>query len=119
MQEFDPHVLDEKPLPPPEEFSKKARVKSLEDYREMYQAAVDDPEKYWGEQAKLLDWFEPAKKVLEWDPPHAKWFTGGKLNVSHNCLDRHLAKNGNKPALLWEAEDGSTVQFTYAELHRR
>ena len=119
MLEFDPHVLDEKPLAPPEEFSKRARVKSLEEYRALWERAVNHPEEYWGEQAKLLDWFEPPKKVLEWDPPHAKWFVGGKLNVSYNCLDRHLEKNGNKPALLWEAEDGSTIQFTYAELHQR
>jgi acetyl-CoA synthetase len=119
MLEFDPHVLDEKPLPPPEEFSKRAHVKSLEEYRELHARALNDPEKYWGEQAKMLEWFEPPKKVLEWDLPHAKWFVGGKLNVSYNCLDRHLEKNANKPALLWEAEDGSTVQFTYAELHKR
>ena len=119
MLEFDPHVLDEKPIPPPEEFSKRAHVKSLEEYRELYARALDDPEKYWGEQAKMLEWVEPPKKVLEWELPHAKWFVGGKLNVSYNCLDRHLEKNANKPALLWEAEDGSTVQFTYAELHQR
>jgi acetyl-CoA synthetase len=119
MLEFDPHVLDEKPLPPPEEFSKRAHVKSLGEYRAIYDRAVSRTEDYWGEQAKLLDWFEPPKKILEWDLPHAKWFVGGKLNVSYNCLDRHLAKQGNKPALLWEAEDGSTLQFTYAELHKR
>jgi acetyl-CoA synthetase len=119
MLEFDPHVLDEKPLPPPEEFSKRAHVKSLEEYRAMHDRAINNPEEFWSEQAKMLDWFEPPKKVLEWNLPHAKWFVGGKLNVSYNCLDRHLAKNGNKPALLWEAEDGSTVQFTYAELHKR
>jgi acetyl-CoA synthetase len=61
------------------------------------------PEEFWGEQAKMLDWFEEPTSTLEWNLPHAKWFTGGKLNVSHNCLDRHLEKNGNKPALLWEA----------------
>ena len=119
MQEFDPHVLDEKPIPPPEEFRKRARVKSLDEYRALYDLALRRPEDFWGEQAKMLDWSEPPKKVLEWDFPRAKWFVGGKLNVSYNCLDRHLAKNGNKPALLWEAEDGSTVQFTYAELHKR
>jgi acetyl-CoA synthetase len=119
MLEFDPHVLDEKPLPPPEEFSKRAHVKSLEEYRALYDRAVNRPEEYWGEQAKMLDWFVQPTKVLEWDLPHAKWFVGGKLNVAYNCLDRHLARNGNKPALLWEAEDGSTVQFTYAELHKR
>ena len=119
MQEFDPHVLEEKPIPPPEEFSKKARVGSLEEYRELYAAAAADPEKFWAEQAKLLHWFEAPKKILEWKPPHAKWFVGGKLNVSYNCLDRHLEKNANKPALMWEAEDGSTIQFTFAELHER
>lgn len=119
MLEFDPHVLDEKPIPPPEEFSKRAHVKSLEEYRQMCERAKQSPEQYWGEQAKLLDWFEPPKRVLEWDLPHAKWFGGGKLNVSYNCLDRHLANNGNKPALLWEAEDGATLQLTYNELHER
>ena len=119
MQEFDPHVLEEKPIPPPEEFSKKARVGSLEEYSKMYKAAQADPEAFWGEQAKLLHWFEAPQKVLEWNPPHAKWFVGGKLNVAYNCLDRHLEKNANKPALMWEAEDGSTIQFTFAELHER
>jgi len=119
MQEFDPHVLEEKPIPPPENFSKKAHIKSLKEYQEMYQKAVDNPEEFWGEQSKRLDWFQPPKKVLEWNPPHAKWFTGGKLNVSYNCLDRHLKLNANKPALMWEAEDGSTLQYTYAELHER
>ena len=119
MQEFDPHVLEEKPIPPPEEFSKEARVGSLEEYREMYAAAQADPETFWGEQAKLLNWFEAPQKTLEWNPPHAKWFVGGKLNVAYNCLDRHLEKNANKPALMWEAEDGSTIQFTFAELHER
>jgi acetyl-CoA synthetase len=119
MQEFDPHVLEEKPIPPPEEFSEKARVGSLEEYGKMYEAAQVDPEAFWGEQAKLLHWFEAPQKVLEWKPPHAKWFVGGKLNVAYNCLDRHLEKNANKPALMWEAEDGSTIQFTFAELHER
>ncbi|MFY9802219.1 MAG: acetate--CoA ligase [Candidatus Acidiferrales bacterium] len=119
MQEFDPHVLEEKPIPPPEEFSKKARVGSLEEYREMYAAAQADPEGFWEEQAKLLHWFEAPKQTLEWNPPHAKWFVGGKLNVAYNCLDRHLEKNANKPALMWEAEDGSTIQYTFAELHER
>jgi len=119
MQEFDPHVLDEKAVPPPEEFSRRARVSSLEQYREMYEQAAREPEIFWGEQAKMIDWFEPPANVLEWDSPHAKWFTGGKLNVAYNCLDRHLKKHLNKPALLWEAEDGSSLQFTYAELHER
>jgi acetyl-CoA synthetase len=119
MLEFDPHVLEEKPIPPPAEFSKRARVKSLDEYRKLYERAERDPEGFWAEQAKMLDWFEPPQKVLEWEIPHAKWFVGGKLNVAHNCLDRHLEKRGNKPALLWEAEDGSRLEYTYSELHAR
>ena len=72
MQEFDPHVLEEKAIPPPEEFSKRARIKSFEQYRELCELAEHDPEKFWTAQAALLDWFEPPSKTLEWDPPHAK-----------------------------------------------
>jgi acetyl-CoA synthetase len=119
MQEFDPHVLEEKAVPPPPEFSKRARVKSLDEYRRLYDRAAKDPEAFWAEQAKMLDWAEPYKKALEWKPPHAKWFVGGKLNVAHNCLDRHLAKNAARMALIWEAEDGQVVRLTYAQLHQR
>jgi acetyl-CoA synthetase len=119
MQEFDPHVLEEKPVPPPAEFSERAHVKSLEEYRKLYERADQDPEGFWSEQARMLDWVVPPSKVLEWKLPHAKWFVGGKLNVAHNCVDRHLAKRGSKPALLWEAEDGAKVQLTYADLHER
>lgn len=119
MQEFDPHVLEEKPIPPPAKFQKRARVRTLKEYKKMYDRAKKDPEGFWGEQAKMLDWFERPKKVLEWNLPHAKWFAGGKLNVAHNCLDRHLAKKGKKVALFWEAEDGKQLKFTYAQLHKR
>jgi acetyl-CoA synthetase len=117
MTEFDPKVLLEKPILPPEEFSSRARVSSLEKYEEMYKRALDDPEGYWAEQAKLVHWFTPPEKTLEWNAPHARWFAGGKLNVSYNCLDRHLEKHGNKPALIWEAEDGKSLQYTYHEMH--
>src|SRR3990172_145518 len=117
MSEFDPKVLLEKAVPPPEEFAGQARVGSMEKYLELFQHALDDPEAFWAEQGKLVEWFEKPHKTLEWNPPFAKWFVGGKLNVSHNCLDRHLEKQGNKPALLWEAEDGKTQEFTYHELH--
>jgi acetyl-CoA synthetase len=119
MQEFDPHVLDEKPVPPPAEFAKHAKVRSLEEYDELCRRAAENPEVFWADQARMLAWFEQPKSVLEWDPPHAKWFSGGKLNVCYNCVDRHLEKNANKPALLWEAEDGKTLQWTYAELHEQ
>jgi len=118
MSEFDPKVLLEKQIPPPEEFVSRARVGSLGQYEELYQKALDDPDKFWAEQAKLVHWFAPPEKTLEWNAPHAKWFIGGKLNVSYNCLDRHLEKNGNKPALIWEGEDGATLQYTYHEMHQ-
>ncbi|HEV2289806.1 MAG TPA: acetate--CoA ligase [Candidatus Acidoferrales bacterium] len=117
MQEFDPHVLNEKPVAPPPEFQRRARIRSLEEYRKLYERAKNDPEGFWSEQAKMLDWFEAPKKILEWDLPHAKWFVGGKLNVSYNCLDRHLAKNSEKVALYWEGEDGKKVRLTYGEMH--
>jgi acetyl-CoA synthetase len=119
MQEFDPQILNEKPIPPPGEFQRRARVRSLDEYRKIYDRAKSEPEAFWAEQAKMLHWFEPPRKTLEWNVPHAKWFSGGKLNVSYNCLDRHLAKNGKKVALYWEAEDGKQLKFTYAELHQR
>jgi acetyl-CoA synthetase len=116
MSEFDPKILLEKAVPPPEEFASAASVGSMDAYNELYARALEDPEAFWAEQAELVEWFEPPQKTLEWDLPFAKWFVGGKLNVSHNCLDRHLEKRGNKPALLWEAEDGKTLEFTYHEL---
>ena len=84
----------------------------------IYERAASDPEAYWAEWAGELDWFEPWHTVLEWTPPYAKWFLGGKLNVSYNCLDRHLeAGHGDRPALIWEGEPGDERTFTYAELH--
>jgi acetyl-CoA synthetase len=117
MQEFDPRILEEKPIPPPAEFSRGANLGSMDEYRKMREHAERDPEGFWAEEAKRLHWFEPPQRILEWNPPFARWFTGGKLNVSYNCVDRHLEKNANKPAILWEGEDGTTLEWTYAELH--
>jgi acetyl-CoA synthetase len=117
MAEFDPQILNEPAISPPAEFQKRARVRSMKEYDALCERAARDPEGFWGEQAELLEWFTPPQKILDWQEPFAKWFTGGKLNVSHNCLDRHLAHRANKPAILWEGEDGKTVQLTYAELH--
>jgi acetyl-CoA synthetase len=82
-----------------------------------------DPQKFWAKMAKQnVDWFKPWKKVLDWKPPYAKWFVGAKLNVSYNCLDRHLvgenAWRRNKAAIIWEGEPGDTRVLTYGELHR-
>ena len=102
MSEFDPQVLNEPAIPPPDEFASRAHIGSMEDYETMYKRALDDPETFWAEQADLLHWFTPPQQTLEWNPPFAKWFVGGKLNVSYNCLDRHIEERGNKPALLWD-----------------
>jgi acetyl-CoA synthetase len=116
MAEFDPTILNEAAVPPPEEFQKHARLRSMEEYEEMHRRALEQPDEFWGEQAGLVEWAEPFTKVLEWNVPHAKWFVGGKLNVAHNCLDRHLAKQGNKPAIIFESEDGVSTELTYHEL---
>jgi acetyl-CoA synthetase len=117
MQEFDSRILEEPSIPPPEQFTRNANVRSLEEYHEMCEQAARDPEKFWTREAEHLDWIEPPRKALEWDEPFARWFIGGKLNVSYNCVDRHLEKNAHKPAILWEGEDGKTVEWTYAQLH--
>ncbi|NMG58698.1 acetate--CoA ligase [Geitlerinema sp. P-1104] len=114
-------ILHEKrSFPPSPEFSAQARIKSMEDYQALYDAAAADPEGFWGDLAeKELEWFEKWDKVLDWNPPTAKWFVGGKLNISHNCLDRHLKTwRKNKAALIWEGEPGDSRTLTYAQLHR-
>ncbi len=105
-------LREERVFPPSEEFRRQANV-STED---IYEQARRDPEGFWAEQAKSLDWFKPYGRVLEWDLPFAKWFTGGKLNVSYNCLDRHVKNGGDKVAYYWEAEDGEQRTFTYSQL---
>jgi len=112
-------ILKEKRVfPPPPEFSKKAHIKSMEEYEKLHREATEDPEGFWGRIAEELHWFEKWEKVLEWNPPFAKWFVGGKLNISYNCLDRHLSTwRKNKAALIWEGEPGDTRILTYQELH--
>ena len=84
----------------------------------IYDEAAQDPEGFWAAYAKELSWFEPWSEVLQWEPPYSKWFVGGKINASYNCLDRHLATDRkNKRALVWEGEPGDERVFTYAELH--
>jgi len=85
----------------------------------VYERAKKDLEGFWAEAARSLDWFKPWDKVLEWNPPIAKWFTGGKINVSYNCLDRHVKTwRRNKAALIWEGEPGEERVLTYADLYR-
>lgn len=106
---------------PSAEFIAQANVKGMEGYRELYAAADADPEKFWSEfAASSVDWAEPWTQVLDWsNPPFAKWFVGAKLNVAHNCLDRHLSTSRkDKIAILFEGEPGDSRAITYAELHK-
>ncbi|MEG5061247.1 acetate--CoA ligase [Microcoleus sp. A2-C5] len=114
-------ILHEKRLfPPTAEFSEKAHVKSLEEYRALYEKAKADPQAFWAELAtQELHWFQKWDTVLDWQPPVAKWFVNGKINISYNCLDRHLTTwRKNKAALIWEGEPGDSRTLTYAQLHR-
>src|SRR6476661_8161219 len=100
-------------------FSRKARVKSLAQYRKMYRESMRRPDSFWMREAKELVWRKPWKKVLDWKAPFAKWFVGGQLNLSENCLDRHLdGPRRNKAAILWEGEPGDKRVLTYQQLHR-
>ena len=103
---------------PLKEFAAKARIKSLGQYRRMYRESIKHPAKFWAREAKELTWQRPWKKVLKWTVPFAKWFVGGKLNVSENCLDRHLLTyRRNKAAIIWEGEPGEKRTLTYQQLH--
>jgi len=107
---------------PPEELSKKAHIKNINEYREIYQKAIEDPEGFWGEMAEQLDWYRRWDKVLVEDFKEGKheWFVGGKLNVCYNCLDRHLSTwRKNKTALIWEGDAGDTKSLTYQQLYNQ
>ncbi len=104
---------------PSEEFCARAHVSSLTEYRERYARSIADPEAFWAEAAGELDWFAPWSRVLDWQLPQAKWFVGGKLNLCHNCVDRHaLGERADKTALLWVGEPtGEQRRISYRELH--
>ncbi|HEX8854069.1 MAG TPA: AMP-binding protein, partial [Thermoleophilaceae bacterium] len=100
-------------FPPPEDFKQQANFSDPA----VYDEAESDWQGWWESWAKKLDWFEPWQTVLEWNPPWAKWFKEGKLNASHNCLDRHVeAGKGDKVAFHWVGEDGATRDVTYADM---
>jgi acetyl-CoA synthetase len=112
-------LKEDRVFEPPKDFSAKAHIKNLQEYEALYQQALDDPEGFWAGMAKELDWFKPWEKVLEWNPPFAKWFVGGRTNIAHNCLDRHLTTaRKNKAAIIWEGEPGDERILTYQALHR-
>ena len=109
---------EERLFPPPPDFSANAHIGSLEELERLRSEADADPESFWARMAEELDWFKKWDRVLDWKPPHAQWFLGGKLNISHNCLDRHLKTwRRNKAALIWEGEPGDQRTLTYQQLH--
>ncbi len=116
-QDLESTLRENRVFPPPEEFSKQAHIKSLGEYEAMYKKSIEDPEAFWAGIAKELHWFKPWDKVLEWNLPSAKWFVGGKMNLSYNCLDRHVKSDrAEKTAIIWEGEPGEVRRYTYAEL---
>ena len=124
-QNFDSLMREDRVFPPPPEFAAKAHIGSVEEYERLYAESIADPEAFWARAAGELDWFQPWANVLEGSGSDAKWFTGGKLNLSHNCVDRHaLGARRDKVALLWEGElcgpDGRPAEvrsITYGQLH--
>ena len=106
---------EERTFAPSEEFRRQANIADPA----VYEEALRDPEGFWANFAEQLDWFRKWDKVLDWDPPHAKWFVGGKINVSYNCIDRHLTgPRRNKAAIVWEGEPGDWKVYTYRDLYR-
>jgi acetyl-CoA synthetase len=117
---IDSVLRENRVFPPPAEFSRNAHVSGRKAYDELYERSVKDPEGFWADLAeKKLRWTTRWSKVLDWQPPFAKWFVGGKINISDNCLDRHLSgPRRTKPAIIWEGEPGEKRVLTYEELHR-
>lgn len=117
--DIESHLKETRVFKPSRAFAKNARIGSLDEYQRLYRESVRSPEKFWAREARQLVWQAPWRTVLEWKPPFAKWFAGGRLNVSENCLDRHLTgSRRNKAAILWEGEPGDKRTLTFQQLHR-
>ncbi|NPC72429.1 acetate--CoA ligase [Corallococcus sp. AB004] len=119
-QEIVSVLTESRVFPPPEDFSRRAHIRDMQDYQRLWDEAAKDPDKYWGDRAREeLYWKEPFQTVLDWKPPHARWFVEGKTNLAYNCLDRHLPKLKDKPAILFEGEPGDRRTVTYGELSQQ
>ena len=112
---------EKRTFPPSKEFSAKAHIKSMAEYEKLYKKSVEDPDGFWAEMAeKNITWYKKWDKVSDWDfnKPYIKWFVGGKLNACYNCLDRYInTPVRNKAAIIWEADDGSYLTYTYQQLY--
>jgi acetyl-CoA synthetase len=118
-ENIESHLVEKRVFKPSKQFAKKARIGSMSQYKKLWEESIKRPDKFWSREASELSWQQPWKKVLEWKAPFAKWFLKGKINVSENCLDRHLGTaRQNKAALLWEGELGEKRTLTYQQLHR-
>ncbi len=113
-------LTERRKFPPSAAFAQRAHIKTESEYQALYKESIENPDLFWSKTAGELDWFRKFDKVLDWsNAPFAQWFTGGKINVSYNCLDRHVnSDRKNKAALIWEGEPGDSRTFTYAQLHR-
>jgi len=112
-------MQEDRLFPPPAEFSGRARIGSMEDYSRLYAEVARDPQAFWHSRAESLPWMTPYSSVLDWKPPHAQWFVGGRTNASAACLDQHIdAGRGDKTALVWVGEPtGERREYTYSQLH--
>src|SRR5438067_4104342 len=111
--EFDDLLQEHRTFPPPVSFRSRARIKD----EQIYIDAERDPEAFWSRFADELEWSRRWDKVLDWRPPHAKWFVGGQLNISVNCLDRHVrGQRQDQAAIVWEGEPGDRRTLTYRDL---
>lgn len=118
-QSIESHLSEDRVFSPSPEFQAKARISSMEQYRELYEESINSPDTFWAREAGELHWAEPWDEVLKWQPPYAEWFKGGKLNVCMNCVDRHVdAGRGDKAAIIWEGEPGESLTLTYSDLLR-
>ncbi|MCL6631489.1 MAG: acetate--CoA ligase [Alicyclobacillus herbarius] len=114
-ERLDTLLREQRVFAPSEDFQKQANFSDPD----VYERAAKDPEGYWAEQASFLSWMKPFTKVLEWNPPHARWFVDGQLNAAHNAVDRHReGARKNKAAILWEGEPGDRKVYTYEMLGR-
>ncbi len=120
-QSIDSLLNEKRFFQPEENFSQSAHIRNIQEYEKLWQYSIDHPEEFWGQKAhEFISWFEPWQKVLEWNSPYVKWFLGGKLNASYNCLDRHITTaKKNKAAIIWEGEPGDKVTLTYFDLYKR
>src|SRR5947207_1980660 len=116
--DIDSMLQEQRKFECPDHFREQSHIKSLQEYEHIYRESIEHPEKFWAEIANELHWFKKWEKVLQWNPPWAKWFVGGQINLSYNCLDRHIqTARKNKAALIWESEPGEVRTLTYQQLH--